>query len=85
MSHRTQITLSDDQYALLRAEASRHGLGLAELIRRAVDRTYGTVDRGTQLSALEASFGCWPDSDDGATYVESLRPGLARRLERTPG
>jgi hypothetical protein len=37
MSKRTQITLTDRQYAFLRAEAEESGLSLSELIRRAVD------------------------------------------------
>ena len=41
MSHRTQITLTDEQYALLREESRRSGHGLAELVRRAVERSYG--------------------------------------------
>ncbi len=40
MSHKTQITLSDAQYDLLRYEAYRSDLSLAELIRRAVDQVY---------------------------------------------
>jgi hypothetical protein len=50
------------------------------LIRRAVDSCYGTVDRDELLSALDASFASWPDGDDGASYVESIRTGMARRL-----
>jgi hypothetical protein len=38
MSHRTQITLTDEQYERLRAESRETGLGLAEQVRRAVDR-----------------------------------------------
>ncbi|MYH49009.1 MAG: ribbon-helix-helix protein, CopG family [Gammaproteobacteria bacterium] len=40
MSHRTQITLTDEQYARLREEARRSGHGLAELVRRAVERSW---------------------------------------------
>jgi hypothetical protein len=36
-----QITLDDRQYERLRREAERTGASLAELIRRAVDRSYG--------------------------------------------
>jgi predicted DNA-binding ribbon-helix-helix protein len=85
MSHRTQITLTDGQYELLRAVSRDRGVGLAELIRRAVDRTYGRGDGEDLLSALDASFGSWRDSDDGVGYVEALRPGMARRLADRAG
>lgn len=85
MSHRTQITLSDEQYELLRSESRRRGLGLAELIRRAVDSSYGTVDRDEQLAALQESFAGWSEGDAGASYVESLRTGMERRLADAGG
>ena len=81
MTHRTQITLADEQYTRLLAESRRSGLGLAELVRRAVDHTYGTARPDRTLQAIEASFGSWADQlEDGEAYVEGLRPGLARRL-----
>lgn len=84
MSHRTQITLTDTQYERLRTESERTGIGLAELIRRAVDRTYGTSPYHTLVEGLEGSFGSWADRDfDGASYVDGLRRGMARRLAGT--
>lgn len=81
MSHRTQITLTDGQYARLRAESARTGVGLAELVRRALDRSYGAVNDNEALAALDAAFGSWSEHEsDGATYVEELRRGMARRL-----
>lgn len=81
MSHRTQITLTDAQYARLLREADRTGLGLAELVRRALAAVYGGVEPEDALTALESSFGAWQGRDlDGETYVETIRPGLARRL-----
>jgi len=81
MTHRTQITLADEQYTRLRAESRRSGLGLAELVRRAIDHTYGTSRPDRALQAIEASFGSWADRpEDGEAYVEGLRRGLARRL-----
>jgi hypothetical protein len=85
MSHRTQITLSDRQYELLRLESRRRGVGLAELVRRAIDRTYGGADRGEQLAALEDSFGAWGAGVDGATFVDQLRRGMGRRLSEPRG
>lgn len=81
MAHRTQITLEDDQYARLQAEARRTGLGLAELVRRAVDHTYGATRPADVLRALDFSFGRWADRDyDGEQYVDNLRRGMSRRL-----
>ena len=81
MGHRTQITLTDDQYARLREESQRTGLGLAELVRRALVRTYGAGTPDRRIRALEESFGAWRDVDDGERYVESIRRGMARRLD----
>ena len=79
MSRRTQITLTDAQYERLRRESERTGSSLAELVRRALNLAYGTPIEGAD-DALEASFGAWCDRDfDGASYVESLRRGMARR------
>ena len=81
MSHRTQITLTDEQYARLREESRRSGRGLAELVRRAVDHSYGTSPAEEVLDALDESFASWTDRDfDGASYVDGLRRGMSRRL-----
>ena len=81
MSHRTQITLTDQQYERLREESRRSGLGLAELVRRALDRSYGTSDGPAMRRALDASFASWGDRNfDGASYVDELRRGMSRRL-----
>ena len=81
MSHRTQITLTDAQYERLRTESARSGLGLAELVRRAVDRSYGAADRDQVLDVLDDTFGAWSSREqDGEAFVEDLRRGMARRL-----
>jgi hypothetical protein len=83
MSHRTQITLTDSQYARLKRESERTGLGLAELVRRALATVYQEVDGAEATEVLDASFGVWQDREfDGEAYVEGLRRGMARRLER---
>lgn len=41
MSHRLQITISHTHYAFLDQEAARSSVSMAELIRRAIDTTYG--------------------------------------------
>ena len=83
MSHRTQIILTDDQYARLKDESSRTGVTLGELIRRAIDGSYGDAANRDAASVLEASFGAWSDRAlDGEGYVEGLRKGLVGRLSR---
>ena len=81
MAHRTQITLSDPQYELLKRESQRTGLSLAELVRRSLDDTFLSPSADLDL-ALERSFGAWTDREsDGEDYVDRLRrPGLGRRL-----
>ncbi len=81
MGHRTQITLTDEQYDRLRHESSRSGLGLAELVRRALDRSYGSATHREVQDALDSSFGSWTGRHiDGENYVDELRRGMARRL-----
>jgi len=83
MSHRTQITLTDAQYARLREESARAGVGLAELVRRALAAAYGVGSATASPQALEESFGAWDDRlTDGEGYVDELRRGMARRLAR---
>lgn len=41
MGHRIQITLTNEQYAFLDHEADRSSVSIAELMRRAVESTYG--------------------------------------------
>lgn len=81
MSRRTQITLTDEQYALLKQLSSANGVTLAELIRRAVDNVYGRR-RAAELDWLDDSFGAWKDRDlDGVEYVRRLRGrGLGYRI-----
>jgi hypothetical protein len=81
MSHRTQIILTDEQYSTLKRESERSGLGLAELVRRALVATYGNIDRENPREALAASFGAWRDRTfDGEAYLDALRRGMAQRL-----
>ena len=80
MSHRTQVTLEDAQYVRLKAESDRTGLGLAELVRRALDLTYGG-HVADAAGVLVETAGAWRGRPpDGAKYVERLRPGLGARL-----
>jgi hypothetical protein len=81
--HRTQITLTDAQYARLRDESARTGQSLAELIRRALDERYEPLSDGDRLRLLETAFGAWGDRrESGTEYVERVRSGTRRRLRR---
>jgi len=80
MSHRTQITLTDEQYERLRATSKTTGLGLAELVRRALDESYGTTSQRELLDALDDAYGSWNDRVTGAAYVDALRRGMGRRM-----
>jgi hypothetical protein len=57
-----QITLDDAQYERLQAESRRTGLGLAELVRRAVDKAYGVHGHPGPdefEEAVNEAFGAW--------------------------
>ncbi len=83
MSHRTQITLTDEQYVRLCEESERTGLALAELVRQALDGRYGSIDAEARRKAFDHSFGVWGDRDfDSVEYVDQLRRGMGRRLAR---
>jgi hypothetical protein len=83
MSHRTQITLHDAQYARLREESARTGLGLAELVRRALVSIYGSGSASKAKDDLTASFGAWQGrEEDGESYVEALRTGMRHRIDK---
>jgi hypothetical protein len=41
LSHRFQVVLTESQYAYLTAESMRSSVSAGELIRRAIDETYG--------------------------------------------
>jgi hypothetical protein len=62
MTRRTHITLSDRQHAFLRTESGRTGLSLAELVRRAIDRTYRPYAR-PRVRGFELNFGLWRRPD----------------------
>lgn len=83
MAHRTQITLEDEQYQRLQSEARATGLGMAELVRRAVDQVYGSTSRQF-AHGLDLSFGAWGDDDiDGAAFVEERRTARSDRFSGT--
>jgi len=68
---------------VLLSESRRSGLSIAELTRRALDQSYRSSSNDKLIEALHESFGAWSDRDfDGEEYVERIRPGMAKRLER---
>ncbi|HEY2372722.1 MAG TPA: hypothetical protein VGH82_09255 [Gaiellaceae bacterium] len=62
MSRKTQITLTDRQHAFLRTESERTDLSMAELVRRAIDRTYRPELR-PRVRGYEVSVGVWNRPD----------------------
>jgi hypothetical protein len=73
MSQRFHVLLTDRQHALLHDEAARTGLPVAELLRRAVDKTYREGARPT-VRGIEISFGLWrrPDAAVAGRRVRTL-------------
>jgi len=46
------------------------------------DAQNDAAQQESSSAALDASFGAWKDREqDGANYVERMRPGLGHRLE----
>lgn len=81
--HRTQVMLTDAQYALLQAESARSGASLAELVRRALEAHFGSRAADERLELLDRSFGAWKEHEEtGEQYVERVRSGTGRRLGR---
>lgn len=84
MAHRTQIMISDHQYRVLRDESERSGMSLAELVRRALARSYGEVSLSERLATLDRSFGGWEErpGEERSHFLRQMRPGLDQRLSR---
>jgi hypothetical protein len=86
MSHRTQITLTDEQYDLLCRESKRSGVAIAELVRRAVDERYErsspTIEE--RRRAFAEAAGLWSNRTDEEidSLMKRMRPGLGHRLAR---
>lgn len=78
MSHRLQITLTDDQYRRLREESDRTGASLAELMRSAVNDVYPPVaSLEERIEGFKAGFGIWADRDDDFdALIRQLRPPM---------
>lgn len=57
MSHRFQVILTEQQYAFLDREADRSSVSIAELVRRAIDTTYGPYDGRRRVHVISHELG----------------------------
>jgi hypothetical protein len=69
VAHRTQITLTNEQYVLLRQRSSRSGASISELLRRAVDSTYAAADDSSRQAT-------GAPGDDPRVRREAARRGI---------
>lgn len=79
MSHRTQITLTDRQYEILKSDAEESGRSMSQLVRRSLDRTYGQrTSVEERLRLVEHAAGVWtrPGTFDTVAEVQKLRRPL---------
>lgn len=80
---RTQIYLGDEELELLDRVAHSTGASRSELIRRAVQSTFGDKTKAEKLRALDASAGSWRGRRfTGAEYVDAIRGDLNERLRQ---
>ncbi len=80
---RTQITLNDEELALLDRAGRATGASRSELIRRAIHTAYGSRSKEERAAALKRSAGTWRGRDfTGADYVDAVRGDLNDRLSR---
>lgn len=80
---RTQVYLGSEELELLDRVARTTGASRSELIRRAVQSTYGEKSTADKLRALKASAGSWQGRRfSGAEYVDAIRGDLSERLRR---
>ena len=79
MAVRTQITLTHEQYRLLRRRVDETGASMSELIRRAIDGTY--AEAPVEGDPLAASFGLW-DAAQADAVAATRGDGVDERLRR---
>jgi hypothetical protein len=80
---RTQIYLAAEDLELLDRAARTTGASRSELIRRAIQATYGERKPEDRLAALTRSAGSWQTRRfTGAAYVDRIRGDLSKRLRR---
>jgi hypothetical protein len=80
---RTQVYLGVEELMRLEAAARASGATRSELIRRAIQATYGPRAPLDRIRAVRATAGRWrTPRRSGARYVDALRGDLNRRLRR---
>jgi hypothetical protein len=81
---RTQVYLGEEELELLDRASSETGASRSELIRRAVQDSFGLPGKHSRRAALRASAGSWRGRRaSGAEYVDAMRSGdLNERLAR---
>lgn len=79
---RTQIYLGATELALLDRAAGDTGASRSELIRRAVQESYGALSKEEKRRILRATAGAWKHNREqsGAEYVDSIRGDMNERL-----
>lgn len=70
---RTQIYLTDEERAALRALSERSGKKQSELIREAVDRLIGQTSSATRRRVLDAAAGMWKGRGDLPNFARLRR------------
>lgn len=81
---RTQVYLGAAELELLERVGRETGASRSELIRRAVQASFGREGKDARRDALRSSAGSWKgDRPGGADYVDAIRGGdLNQRLAR---
>jgi hypothetical protein len=82
---RTQIQLSEEQHARLRALAAERGISVAELVREGVDRVLEGSDRKRLWARLREVLGSHRDRDGAADVSERHDAYLAEAYRRGRG
>ena len=75
MGIRFNLILEQRQYAFLSGESERLSVPAAELVRRAIDKTYGLA-RDPKAEGVEVSLAVWRRPD---AAIVGRRPGIRFR------
>jgi hypothetical protein len=82
---RTQLYLDEASHARLQELSRKQGRTISELVRDAIQRTFGKSDVERRLDTLKAIEGLWrdhPEARDPDAYVRRLRRDTRRRPRR---
>ena len=80
---RTQIYLGDEDLVLLDRAERVTGASRSELIRRAIQSTYGGADAADRIAILRRTSGAWHQRrQSGSASVDRIRGDLEARLQR---